>query len=132
MSTRSQCAYCDRRPRGPLHWRRSAVTSRADGNRRVPNSLVRELREVEPVSLPDRDVRAAQPLLLQGVLRFDTLRAVSRVAILAALDIVSLFLAIWTALAIKAAIKDPEVLGQTFHQAKEYAPLGCLVMVLLF
>ncbi len=98
----------------------------------MTNSLVRELREVEPVSLPDRDVRAARPLLLRGVLRFDTLRSLCRIGILAALDIASLFAAIWTALAIKAAVQDPDVLGGTYHQAKEYAPLACLVMVLLF
>ncbi|HEU0024542.1 MAG TPA: sugar transferase [Thermoleophilaceae bacterium] len=98
----------------------------------MPNSLVRELREVEPVSLPDRDVRAARPLLLRGVLRFDTVRSLSRIAILAALDIACLFLAIWTALLIKAAIQAPDTMGDMFSQAKEYAPLACLVMVLLF
>ena len=98
----------------------------------MPNSLVKELREVEPVSLPDRDVRAAKPLFLRGVLRFDTIRSLSRIAILAALDIGCLFLAIWTALAIKAAIQAPDTLGQMYDQAKDYAPLACLVMVLLF
>ena len=98
----------------------------------MPNSLVKELREVEPLSLPNRDVRAAKPLLLRGVLRFDTLRSLSRIAILAALDIACLFLAIWTALAIKAAIQNPDVLGDMYGQAKDYAPLACLVMVLLF
>jgi exopolysaccharide biosynthesis polyprenyl glycosylphosphotransferase len=104
----------------------------AEGIEQVPNGLVRELREVEPVSLPDRDVRAVKPILLGGILRFDTLRALCRVAMLAALDIVGLFLAIWTALAIKAAIKNPDVLGQTYDQAQEYAPLVCLVTLLLF
>jgi exopolysaccharide biosynthesis polyprenyl glycosylphosphotransferase len=94
----------------------------------VPNSLVTELREVEPASLPDRDVRAAKPMLL----RYDTIRSLSRVAILAALDIGCLFFAIWTALAIKALIQDPDTLRHAYGTAKEYAPLGCLVMVLLF
>jgi exopolysaccharide biosynthesis polyprenyl glycosylphosphotransferase len=98
----------------------------------VPNGLVRELREIEPVSLPERDVRAAKPLLLRGILRFDTLRSLTRVAILATLDIAALFLAIWTALAIKAAIRNPDSLGVTYDWAREYAPLACLVMVLLF
>ncbi len=98
----------------------------------MPNSLVKELREVEPTSLPDRDVRAAKPLFLRGVLRFDTIRSLSRIAILAALDIGCLFLAIWTALAIKAGIQSPDTLGQMYDQAKDYAPLACLVMVLLF
>ena len=77
-------------------------------------------------------MRAAKPLLLRGVLRFDTIRALSRIAILAALDIACLFLAIWTALALKAAIQDPDVSATCTAQAKDYAPLGCLVMVLLF
>ena len=98
----------------------------------MPNGLVKELREVQPLSLPDRDVRAAKPLLLRGVLRFDTIRTLSRIAILAALDIACLVLAIWTALALKAAIQNPDTLQHAWGTAKEYAPLACLVMVLLF
>ena len=40
----------------------------------MPEGLVKELREIEPVSLPDRDVRAGKPLILRSILRFDTLR----------------------------------------------------------
>jgi exopolysaccharide biosynthesis polyprenyl glycosylphosphotransferase len=98
----------------------------------VPNGLVRELREVEPVVLPDRDVRAGTPLLLRGVLRFETLRAVARVTTLAALDLAGLFLAIYTALVLKTALVNPDQLGQMWGQAKEYFPLAGLVMLLLF
>jgi exopolysaccharide biosynthesis polyprenyl glycosylphosphotransferase len=98
----------------------------------LPNGLVRELREVEPVSLPDRDVRARKPLLLQAVLRFETLRAAARVGTLAALDLAGLFLAIYTALVLKTAIVNPDQLGQMWGQAKEYFPLAGLVMLLLF
>jgi exopolysaccharide biosynthesis polyprenyl glycosylphosphotransferase len=98
----------------------------------MANGLVRELREVEPAALPDRDVRAARPALLRPVLRFDTVRTLSRIAILAVLDVAALFLAIWTALAIKAAVQESTQLDGTFAQAKEYAPLACLVMLLLF
>jgi exopolysaccharide biosynthesis polyprenyl glycosylphosphotransferase len=98
----------------------------------VPNGLVRELREVEPVVLPDRDVRAGTPLLLRGVLRFETLRAVARVTALAALDLAGLFLAIYTALVLKTALVNPDQLGQMWGQAKEYFPLAGLVMLLLF
>ena len=45
----------------------------------MPEGLVKELREVEPVSLPDRDVRAGKPLILRSILRFDTLRALVRI-----------------------------------------------------
>jgi exopolysaccharide biosynthesis polyprenyl glycosylphosphotransferase len=101
----------------------------------MASGLVNELREVEPSAeaqpLPGRDVRAGAPLL-RGVLRFATLRAIVRVTGLAALDTLGLFLAVWTALAIKAAIRNPDQLGQMFDQAREFAPLGCLVMLLLF
>jgi exopolysaccharide biosynthesis polyprenyl glycosylphosphotransferase len=98
----------------------------------VPNGLIRELRAVEPASLPDRDVRAGKPLLLSAVLRLETARGVARVAILAALDLLGLFLAIYTALVLKTAIVNPEQLAQMWGQAKDYAPLAGLVMLLLF
>jgi exopolysaccharide biosynthesis polyprenyl glycosylphosphotransferase len=98
----------------------------------LPNGLVRELREVEPVALPDRDVRAGKPLLLRGVLAFDTARALARAGTLGALDLLGLFLAIYTALVVKSAIVNPEQLGQMWGQAKEYTPLAGLVMLLLF
>ena len=98
----------------------------------MPDGLVKELREIEPVTLPDRDVRAGKPLILTGVLRFDTLRALIRVATLAALDLVGLFLAIYTALVVKAALRAPEQVDQMWAQANEYFPLAALVMLLLF
>jgi exopolysaccharide biosynthesis polyprenyl glycosylphosphotransferase len=97
----------------------------------MPNGLIKELREVEPVTLPERDVRAGRPVL-RGVLRFDTLRAVARIVTLSALDLSGLFLAIYTALLVKAAISAPDQVGQMWSQAKEYFPLGGLVMLLLF
>jgi len=100
------------------------------------DGLARELRELEPpaapADLPVRDVRAGSVPLLKGVLRFDALRRGGRVLTLAALDVAGMFLAIWTALAIKAAVRAPGILGGTFDQAQEYAPLACLVMLLLF
>jgi exopolysaccharide biosynthesis polyprenyl glycosylphosphotransferase len=100
------------------------------------DGLARELRELEPpatpADLPARDVRAGSVPLLKGVLRFDALRRGGRVLTLAALDVGGMFLAIWTALAIKAAVRAPGALGGTFDQAQEYAPLACLVMLLLF
>ena len=98
----------------------------------MPEGLVKELREVEPVTLPDRDVRAGKPLILGGILRFDTLRALARIGTLGALDLIGLFLAIYTALVVKAAIRSPEQLDQMWRQANEYFPLAALVMLLLF
>ena len=98
----------------------------------MPDGLLKELREVEPVSLPDRDVRAGKPLILTSVLRFDTLRGLARVVTLAALDLAGLLLAIYTALVVKAALRAPEQLDQMWGQANEYFPLAALVMLLLF
>ena len=53
-------------------------------------------------------------------------------ATLAALDLVGLFLAIYTALVVKAALRAPEQLDQMWAQANEYFPLAALVMLLLF
>jgi exopolysaccharide biosynthesis polyprenyl glycosylphosphotransferase len=77
-------------------------------------------------------VRAGKPVVLRSVLRFDTVRAFARIAILGALDLAGLFLAIYTALVLKTAIVAPEQLPQMWDQAKEYFPLGGLVMLLLF
>jgi exopolysaccharide biosynthesis polyprenyl glycosylphosphotransferase len=97
----------------------------------MPNGLIKELREVEPIALPERDVRAGRPVL-SSILRFDTVRAAARIGTLSALDLTGLFLAIYTALLVKAAISSPDQVGQMWGQAKEYFPLGGLVMLLLF
>jgi exopolysaccharide biosynthesis polyprenyl glycosylphosphotransferase len=97
----------------------------------VTNGLLKELQEVEPLTLPERDVRAGKPML-GGLLRFDLVRAVIRIATLAALDIAGLLLAIYTALVVKAAIRHPDSIGLMWDQAMDYLPLGGLVMLLLF
>ena len=103
----------------------------------MANGLARELRELRPpspapVALPERDARARRPLLLSTLLRLDTLRRGLRVLTLLWLDVTGLFLAIWTALTIKAAIQDPDQLDLVRAQAEDVAPLATLVMVLLF
>ena len=103
----------------------------------MANGLAKELREVKPASeppvpLPERDVRAPRPGILGTVLRWEALRRGARVALLAALDVSALFLAIWTAFAIKALAVAPEHLDRTFDQTKDIAPLASLVMLLLF
>ncbi|MFN2617241.1 MAG: sugar transferase [Thermoleophilaceae bacterium] len=103
----------------------------------MPSGLVKELREIEPDvglagALPQRDVRATRPLLLRGLLHFELLRRAARVAVLAALDVGGLYLAIWTALAIKALLRAPEQFDGTFNQAADTLPLAALVTLLLF
>ena len=97
----------------------------------MANGLLKELQEVEPVTLPERDVRAGTPML-GGLLKFDLARALTRVTVLGALDLAGLFLAIYTALIVKSAIRNPDAMGLMWDQAWEYLPLGGLVMLLLF
>ena len=97
----------------------------------MANGLVRELQEVKraaPADLPARDVRARKPLLL----RLEAGRALLRGAVLVTLDLAGVFLAIWTALELKAALRGKSDFVLTYHQAVDVAPLACLVTVLLF
>ncbi len=71
-------------------------------------------------------------MVLATVMRYEALRRVARVVLLGALDVSALFLAIWTAHAIKALVVSPQHLDRTLHQAADVAPLACLVMLLLF
>jgi exopolysaccharide biosynthesis polyprenyl glycosylphosphotransferase len=80
------------------------------------------------VELPARDVRARKPLLL----RLEAGRALLRGATLVALDILGVFLAIWTALELKAVVRGKSDLTLSYHQAMDVAPLACLVTILLF
>jgi exopolysaccharide biosynthesis polyprenyl glycosylphosphotransferase len=105
----------------------------------MANGLVRELREVKPPpaagDLPSRDVRAPERLLLRSrLIRWETFRRLLRVVILSVLDAAGVFLAIWTALELKAAIRTGADwdFGFFVDQAAEYAPLACLVTILLF
>jgi hypothetical protein len=86
------------------------------------------VKRAAPEELPARDVRARKPLLL----RLEAGRALLRGATLVALDILGVFLAIWTALELKAAVRGKSDLTLSYHQAMDVAPLACLVTILLF
>jgi len=97
-------------------------------------SFVNELREVrapEPVVMP-RDVRARRPGVLRWIIHAETLRRIVRVAVLGTLDIAAVFMAIWTALELKAVIRGYSDLALSFDQAKDVAPLATLITLLLF
>ena len=97
-------------------------------------SFVNELREVrapEPVAMP-RDVRARRPGVFRWIIHAETLRRLVRVAVLGVLDIAAVFMAIWTALELKAFIRGNPNLSLSFDQAQDVAPLACLVTLLLF
>jgi exopolysaccharide biosynthesis polyprenyl glycosylphosphotransferase len=105
----------------------------------MANGLVNELREVKPpsataVDLPPRDVRAPERLLRGRLIRWETFRRVLRVFVLSVGDAAGVFAAIWTALELKAVIRTGADYDYAFYfdQASDYAPLACLVTILLF
>ena len=101
----------------------------------MSNGLLKELREVkpvEPVAVPTRDVRSRRPAPLALALRLDFVRRVLRVLVLGALDIAGVLVAILTALELKAVIIAESNVGASLRSALELAPLACLVTLLLF
>ena len=81
---------------------------------------------------PGKDVRAKRPPALSFLLRLETLRRAGRVVSLLVLDLFGIFLAVLTALCVKAAARDAWDLSLSLDQAKEYTPLAFLVASLLF
>jgi exopolysaccharide biosynthesis polyprenyl glycosylphosphotransferase len=82
--------------------------------------------------LVGRDVRRKRPPALSFLLRMDTLRRAARALSLLALDFAGIFLAILTALALKAAARDAFDLRVSFDQTKDYVWFAFLVTALLF
>ena len=77
-------------------------------------------------------MRRKRPPALSFLLRMDTLRRVARAVSLLALDFLALFLAIATALGLKAAARDTLDTSVVLHQAKDYVWFAFLVTALLF
>ena len=82
--------------------------------------------------LPERDVRSRRPALLGFVLKLDTLRRLGRVASLLALDFAGLFAAIFTALAVKAALLDGWNPTATLQETQDTISFAYLITALLF
>ncbi len=85
--------------------------------------------------LGDYDVRRKRPPALSFLLRMDTLRRVSRVLSLLAIDLAALFLAILTALCLKAwglGALDAEAIRESLHQTEDLVSFAFLVCALLF
>jgi exopolysaccharide biosynthesis polyprenyl glycosylphosphotransferase len=80
----------------------------------------------------ERDVRRKRPPALSFLLRMDTLRRVARALSLLALDFAALFIAILTALSLKAAARNAWDFSVSFNQTKDYISFGFLVTALLF
>src|SRR5256714_3271679 len=79
-----------------------------------------------------RDMRAKKPPLLSFLLRMETLRHIARIVSLVALDLAGVFLAIFTALALKAAVREEFDAARAWHGTKDIVAFAGLVTILLF
>jgi exopolysaccharide biosynthesis polyprenyl glycosylphosphotransferase len=103
----------------------------------MPETRVKteQLRAPEPprVVLPPTDIRRKRPPALSFLLRMDTLRRFARVLSLLALDFAAVFAAIFTALMVKAVLRDGEwAWAASFTEAKNSIAFAYLVTALLF
>jgi exopolysaccharide biosynthesis polyprenyl glycosylphosphotransferase len=79
-----------------------------------------------------RDIRARKPWFVQTLTAAATYRRVGRVAALLSLDLLGIFGAIWTALAVKAVILGHYQAHAVFTDATEFLAFAYLITVLLF
>jgi exopolysaccharide biosynthesis polyprenyl glycosylphosphotransferase len=87
----------------------------------------------EPLVLPTVDVRRHKPPLLSFLLRMETLRRISRVVSLLALDFVGLYAALYVALMVKAVVRYGDwAWHASYLEARHTIAFGYLVTVLLF
>ncbi len=91
-----------------------------------------EERTLVRVPLPERDVRSKRPALLGFVLKLDTARRLFRVVSLLALDFATLFGAILTALAVKAALLDDWNPSASLQETEDTISFAYLITALLF
>ncbi|MBV9212366.1 MAG: sugar transferase [Actinobacteria bacterium] len=102
----------------------------------MANGLVKERTDVEqskPVAFAARDVRAPRGVLRSPLLRWVGARRLARIGTLVALDVAALLLAIGSAAVVRTLLLGDHL---QFHsavkQTKQYAPMACLVTILLF
>jgi exopolysaccharide biosynthesis polyprenyl glycosylphosphotransferase len=90
----------------------------------------------ETAALPERDVRRKRPPALSFLLRLATLRKLLRIVSLLALDFAGVWLALFTALLLKALVKGGYALDEAARfasgQAEGFVAFAYLVTVLLF
>jgi exopolysaccharide biosynthesis polyprenyl glycosylphosphotransferase len=79
-----------------------------------------------------RDMRRKRPPAISFVLRLDTARRAARVISLLALDFVGVALAIFTALALKAALLSSVSFGSALQTTRSHLALAYLITALLF
>ena len=87
---------------------------------------------LELIDLPAQDVRRKRPPVLSFFLRLETLRRLLRVLILMAIDFAGVYLAIFTALALKAAVRHGFAFDAVVSGTNRIFPFAYLVTALLF
>ncbi len=85
-----------------------------------------------PLIWPERDVRRKRPPLLSFLLRLETLRKVTRVASLLAIDFAGVAGALFTGLLLKLAFRDNFDLATGWREARPLVAFAYLVTVLMF
>jgi exopolysaccharide biosynthesis polyprenyl glycosylphosphotransferase len=80
----------------------------------------------------DRDMRRKRPPALSLLLRWDTARRLARVLSLLALDFAGVALAIFTALLLKAVVRDHVQLTPALHETERILVFAYLLTALLF
>ena len=103
-------------------------TAQATGNGSVADGTPAGAR----LRLPSNDVRRKRPPAFSFLLRMETLRTLGRIGSLLALDFAGVFLAIFTALTIKAAVRNGFVAHDVFAQTRHIVAFAYLVTALLF
>src|ERR687897_215310 len=106
------------------------------GRSPVPEASLRT-EERAPASthaaLPPIDIRRKRPPALSFLLRLDTLRRITRVLSLLALDFAGIFAAIFTALMVKAVVRDGTWAWEaSLDETQESVAFAYLVTALLF
>jgi exopolysaccharide biosynthesis polyprenyl glycosylphosphotransferase len=103
----------------------SATETRTDGGQGV--------FDAPPVALPLQDVRRKRPPALSFLLRMETLRRAFRVGSLLTLDFFAIYLAIFSALLVKAVLKnEQDVLFRVTEGTQDIVAFAFLLTALLF
>jgi exopolysaccharide biosynthesis polyprenyl glycosylphosphotransferase len=84
------------------------------------------------LGLPDRDVRRKRPPVLSFLLRMETVRRLGRILTLLAIDFAGVFLAIFTAMCIKAAVLESVDVEAAYDETMRIVWFAYLVTALLF
>jgi len=90
------------------------------------------LDEPERLELPIRDVRRKRPPALSFLVRVETMRKVARVLSLLALDYIGVVAALYTALALKLAVRGDFDLTVAWDETRHWIAFAYLVTVLMF